>query len=225
MRSIPGGSHAEGRRAGQRYRSVVHPSRSGLEPGPARRDARMVRLAGLMNQGPGIVDATLERLQANRAAAGVPDSVLEGAADAVRFPRSLLRPALRALRSYRAATRGWSNVDRVMTETFFAELLAWSGEALEAIFEAAAPPPPPRKRAEPSETETAALWARLERRTPGQRLAMVEEIEEFQTRALAGLIAARSREISSANPDEARDLADLAHRITTKTSSEGNPVP
>jgi hypothetical protein len=154
----------------------------------------------------------------------VPDTVLEAAADAVRFPRSLLRPALRAVRSYRAATRGWSRVDPVMTESFFNELLAWSGEALDAIFEAVAPPPP-RKRTEPSEMETAALWARLERRTPGQRLAMVEEIEEFQTRALADLVAAKSREIAASNPEEARGLADLAHRIATRALSEGNPVP
>lgn len=153
----------------------------------------------------------------------VPDTVLEAAADAVRFPRSLLRPALRAIRSYRAATRGWSRVDRVLTETFFTELLAWSGEALEAIFEAAAPPP--RKRAEPSETDAAALWARLERRTPGQRLAVVEEIEEFQTRALSDLLAAKSREIAASNPEEARHLADLAHRIANRTPSAGNPVP
>lgn len=150
----------------------------------------------------------------------VPDTVLEAAADAVRFPRSLLRPALRAVRSYRAATRGWSRVDPVMTETFFNELLAWSGEALEAIFEAAAPPPP-RKRAEPSETDAAALWARLERRTPGQRIAMVEEIEELQSQALADLVAAKGRERTPTNPEEARELADLAHRISARSPAAG----
>lgn len=71
----------------------------------------------------------------------VPDAALERAAEAVRFPRALLKPALRAIRSYRAATRGWSKMDRVISETFFAELLEWSGEALEAVFTAAAPPP------------------------------------------------------------------------------------
>lgn len=114
-------------------------------------------------------------------------------------------------------------MDRVLTETFFNELLAWSGEALEAIFEAAAPPP--RKRSEPSETDAAALWARLERRTPGQRLAVVEEIKEFQTRALSDLVAAKSREIAASNPEEARQLADLAHRIANRAPSAGNTVP
>lgn len=143
----------------------------------------------------------------------VPDTVLEAAADAVRFPRSLLRPALRAIRSYRAATRGWSRVDRVMTETLFTEWLAWSGEALEAIFEAAAPPPPAPKRTEPTGTEVAALWTRLERRNPRQRIVMVEEIEEFQSPTLADLVAEKSRERAPANPEEARELADLANRI------------
>ena len=151
----------------------------------------------------------------------VPDTVLEAAADAVRFPRSLLSPALRAIRSYRAATRGWSRVDRVLTETFFTELLAWSGEALEAVFEAAAPPPPAPKRAEPTEIEAAALWTRLERRTPGQRIAMVEEIGEFQSRTLADLLAAKSRERAPANPEEARELADLAHRISARSPAAG----
>ncbi len=148
----------------------------------------------------------------------VPDTVLEAAADAVRFPRSLLSPALRAVRSYRAATRGWSRMDRVLTDTFFTELLGWSGQALEAIFEAAAPPPPPPpKRAEPTEIEAAALWTRLERRTPGQRIAMVEEIGEFQSRTLADLVAAKGHERAAAHPEEARELAKLADRISART--------
>lgn len=151
----------------------------------------------------------------------VPDTVLEGAADVVRFPRSLLRPALRAIRSYRAATRGRSRVDRVLAETFFTELLAWSVEALEAIFEAAAPPLPTGKHAEPSEAEAGALWTRLERRTPGQRRVMVEEIEEFQSRTLSDLVAAKSREISSADPAAARELADLARLIAAGAPSAG----
>jgi hypothetical protein len=74
----------------------------------------------------------------------VPDAVLDRAVNAAAFPRALVQPALRAIRSFRAAARGWSRVDRVLSETFFAELLAWSGEALEAIFTAAAPAPPRR---------------------------------------------------------------------------------
>lgn len=146
----------------------------------------------------------------------VPDAVLERAADAARFPRVLMQSALRAIRSYRAATRGWSRMDRVMSETFFAELLAWSGEALEAIFMAAAPAPPQRVRSVPSETDrelAASLWLRLERRNAGQRLAMVEEIEDFQRWALCELVAAKSIEMAPSSPANALELAELALRI------------
>jgi hypothetical protein len=54
---------------------------------------------------------------------------------------------------------------------------------------------------------------------------VVEEIEEFQTRALSDLVAAKSREIAAGNPEEARQLADLAHRIANRAPTEGNPVP
>jgi transcriptional regulator with XRE-family HTH domain len=146
----------------------------------------------------------------------VPRAVLERALEAVRFPKVLMQPALRAIRSYRAATRGWSRRDRVLSETFFAELLAWSGEALETIFLAAAPTPARRIRSVPSEVDrdlAAGLWLRLERRNAGQRLAMVEEIEDFQSRALYELVAAKSIEMAPGNPVNAQELAELALRI------------
>jgi hypothetical protein len=146
----------------------------------------------------------------------VPRAVLERALEAVRFPKVLMQPALRAIRSYRAATRGWSRTDRVLAETFFAELLAWSGAALETIFLAAAPAPAPRIRSVPSEADrdlAAGLWLRRERRNAGQRLAMVEEIEDFQSRALYELVAAKSIEMAPGNPVNAQELAELALRI------------
>jgi tetratricopeptide (TPR) repeat protein len=146
----------------------------------------------------------------------VPDIVLERAVDARSFPRILVRPALRAIRSFRAAARGWSRVDRVMTETFFAELLAVSGEALEAIFTAASPAPPPRVAAVPSAADrdlAAQLWLRLEPRNARQRLAMVQLIEEFQSWALCETVAAKSIDMAPSSPAKALELAELALHI------------
>lgn len=142
----------------------------------------------------------------------VPEVVLDRAVEARRFPRSLVQPALRAIRSNRAAARGWSNVDRALSEMFFAVMLAWSGEAVETIFAAAAPtlPTPPQWTDRP---EAASLWKRLEPRNARQRLAMVEEIEDFQSRELSQLVAAKSRDAAPGNPALAQELAALALRI------------
>jgi hypothetical protein len=149
----------------------------------------------------------------------VPDAALERALDAVRFPRSLAPSALRAIRSFRAATRGWSRADRVMSETFFAELLAVTGEAIEAIFAAVTLPPQPRESVAPS--SAADLWLRMERYDAQQRVAIVEEIEEFQTPELRDLVAAKSIEAEPSNPEKARELADLARRIAERCPTEG----
>lgn len=146
----------------------------------------------------------------------VPDVVLERAVDARPFPRILVRPALRAIRSFRAAARGWSRVDRVMAETFFAELLAWSGEVLEVVFTAAAPAPPVRVAAAPSTADrdlAPQLWLRLEPRNARLRLALVQEIEDFQIWSLCELVAAKSIEMAPSSPAKALELAELALRI------------
>lgn len=147
----------------------------------------------------------------------VPDAVLDRALGVRRFPRALVRPALRAIRSFRAAAKGWSRVDRVMAETFFAELLAVGGEALEAIFTAAAPAlPQPAPAAVPSAADRALapqLWRRLEARNARQRLALVEGIEDFHSWALCEAIAAKSRQAAPDSPAEALELAELSLRV------------
>ncbi|MES1245064.1 MAG: hypothetical protein ABUT39_25895 [Acidobacteriota bacterium] len=146
----------------------------------------------------------------------VPDVVLERAVDARPFPRTLVRPALRAIRSFRAAARGWSRVDRALSETYFAELLAWSGETLEMIFTTAAPATPQRAATAPSPMDrdlAAQLWPRLEPRNARQRLAMIEEIEEIQIWSLCELVAAKSIEMAPSSPAQALELAELALRI------------
>ena len=63
----------------------------------------------------------------------LPRQVLERAADECGFPRALLDPARRAIRSFRAAARGWSRAARVLAETFFTELLELGASALEVV--------------------------------------------------------------------------------------------
>jgi len=104
----------------------------------------------------------------------------------------------------------------MLAETFFADLLALSGEALEVIFAAGAPAAQSRVPAVPraEDREAAAgLWLKLEGRNPRQRLAMVEEIEEFQSWAVCELVSAKSIEVAPSSPAEALELAGLALRI------------
>ncbi len=149
----------------------------------------------------------------------VPEVALHRAADARQFPRELIPPALRAIRAFRAAANGWSLANRVVTETFFAELLALSGATLEAIVEpdgpsrqsilTALPPTAERDRA-------ADRWQELEPRNARQRLAAVEEIEDFHNWALCELVAAKSIEAAPSNPAAALELAELARHIAER---------
>lgn len=140
----------------------------------------------------------------------LPREVLERAADACGFPRALLEPALRAIRSFRAASKGWSRAERVLTETFFAELLELGASVLDVVLT----PEPEPAVARPEDPETLAdLLRRLERRSPRLRLVMVEEIEEFQSPPLCEFVMAKSRELESANPAEASEWAELARRM------------
>ncbi len=146
----------------------------------------------------------------------VPEVALHRAADARQFPRELIPPALRAIRSFRAAANGWSRANRAVTETFFAELLALSGATLEAIVEPAGTSRQPTLVALTQAAErnrAAELWQRLEPLNARQRLAVVEEIEDFQGWALCELAAAKSIETAPSSPAEALELAKLALHI------------
>lgn len=145
----------------------------------------------------------------------VPDAALERAAVACGLPTSLLQPARRAIRSFRAARRSWSRTDRVLTESFFAELLELGGESIEVLV-VAAPKSHSRATSSPKPEEgglAADLWVRLEPRNPRQRLALVEELEDFWSWDLCELVAAKSIEKAPSSPLEALKLAELALRI------------
>src|SRR4029434_9185349 len=99
----------------------------------------------------------------------------------------------RAIRSFRAAARGRSRAGRVLGDEVFAELIDLSRLAVDTVLGDSVPEetygkaPSPEDREKPAE-----LWARMERRTPKQRRALVEEAEEFRSWALCERVAAAS---------------------------------
>jgi tetratricopeptide (TPR) repeat protein len=145
----------------------------------------------------------------------VPQEILERAAEALDFPVNLLRPARRAVRSFRVAAKGWSRADRALAETVSTELLACTGEALEVILSSRCEPPR-RLAAVPGAADreaAAGLWLRLEPRNSRQRLAVAEELPEYQSWALCELVCAKSIETAPSSPARALELAELALRI------------
>lgn len=149
----------------------------------------------------------------------IPEEILERAAEAVGFPAHLLGAARRAVRSFRAAARGWSRADRAFAESLAAGLLACTGEALELIL--------PALRVEPSHASpdadreaAAGLWPRLERRAPGERRAIIEEHPAYCTWAMCELVSAKSVEAAPSSPSNALELAELALVIAKRCTGE-----
>jgi len=150
----------------------------------------------------------------------VPREVLERAADAADFPRYLLDPVLRTIRSFRAAAKGRSRAERVWGEAFLAELIDLRRLAMDAVL-CVAPEQPAVQPPSADDREAAAdLWAKMERRTAKQRRALVEETEEFRSWALCERVAAASREAVISDPRHALELAELALLIAELTPGE-----
>lgn len=139
-------------------------------------------------------------------------------ADAAELPRHLLKPTLRALRSFRAVRRGWSRPLRALGDRFSAELLAFAHAAVEELLPAEAPEAV-EARAPTAEDrlQVPELWARLERYSPAQRTALVEELEEFRSWTLCEKAAAESL-AAAAEPRKALDLTNLALEIAGQVS-------
>jgi tetratricopeptide (TPR) repeat protein len=150
----------------------------------------------------------------------IPEAILERAAEAVGFPVHLLGAARRAVRSFRAAVRGWSRADRAFAEPFAAGLLACTGEALEAILPPTRQPAPPAIDPQEDREAAAGLWQRLEGRGPGERRAIVEAHEAYCTWAMCELVSARSVEAAPGSPSEALELAELAVLLARRCSGE-----
>jgi tetratricopeptide (TPR) repeat protein len=62
------------------------------------------------------------------------------------------------------------------------------------------------------------LWARLERRSPSERLALVEEARDFQAWALVERLCAESERTAASDPRRAVELAKLALRAAEKVT-------
>jgi len=140
----------------------------------------------------------------------VPPEVLARAADAAGFPRYLLAPLKRSIRSFLAAAKGRSRAARVLGEGFIAELIDLGSLIVDTIAGDIDHDQPVRAPS-PEDREAAAdLWARMERRTPKQRRALVEETEEFKGWALCERAAAASAEKAASQPRQALELAQLA---------------
>ncbi len=150
----------------------------------------------------------------DRGERSVPREVLERAAGAADFPRTLLSALLRSLRSYRLSTKGWSRLKRLTGEILFTDLLALGGEAIETL--AAVSAHQPIGNTQPSaddRAEAEELWRRLSRYTPAQQQALLEETDEFRSWALCERVAATSIEMAPEDPAAALELARLSEAI------------
>jgi tetratricopeptide (TPR) repeat protein len=145
----------------------------------------------------------------------VPEPVLLRAMAAAGLSQRLLQPAKRAIRSFRVAAKGLTSAQRLLSEAFFFEFLELADEALSILAPAGRAP---RRLESPGpgsddRCPAEALWNRLQVRNPHQRLALVEELEEFQSWKLCALVAAKSIEAAPSSPADALELAHLALRI------------
>jgi tetratricopeptide (TPR) repeat protein len=139
---------------------------------------------------------------------------LETFAAAAGFPIPLLDLLLFFLRSFRVTARGRSRIDRALADGTGAELLLLLREAADLVLQPLDANRAPRLE---DRAQADSLWDRLERRTPEDRLVLVEEGREFQSWALCERVAAESVTRAANHPREALGLAELAlaiaHRV------------
>ncbi len=136
----------------------------------------------------------------------IPEEALEAAAAQANLSPPLLALALRAIRSFLQATQGRGSTGRGLAFVAALDLLPPLLEAADVVLarlRPAADDPP----------GAPALWARLERLTPAERRLVVEEGEEYQTRALHERVLAESAALAATDPRHAQELARLAARI------------
>jgi transcriptional regulator with XRE-family HTH domain len=146
----------------------------------------------------------------------VPVSALEKTADATGFPRWLLEPALRLLRSFRAASRGKSRPARMLAQVSVVELFPLAAQALDLILEPLTAEAARPERTGPESAEL--LLERLKRRTERQRRLLVERVPEFQNRALAELLTRESLRLAPDRPEESQEWANLAVLVAERVS-------
>lgn len=150
----------------------------------------------------------------------VPVAALEKTADVTGFPRYLLEPALRLLRSFRVASRGKSRPARTLAQVSIVELFPLAAQALDLILEPLAAEADRPERTGPESAEL--LLERLKRRTERQRRLLVERVPEFQDRALAELLTRESLRLEADHPRESQEWAALASIIADRASTTLN---
>lgn len=161
-----------------------------------------VELAHALGVSPSVITMWERRTRA------IPRWRLEQLFDVAGFPRALITPSLRTLRSLTRAAQGRSRADRPFEIAVAASTLPLILTAADLILEPLFPSGEAVVRDDPQDQ-----WESLKRRTQEERLLLVEEGEELQTRELAELIAAESAAHSMENPREAAEWADLARRV------------
>lgn len=139
-----------------------------------------------------------ERLERLIAAMGLPPETIDGVLDCLASVRSASRapvdPGDRFAATRRRIDEVAARFGRLAADFSRSALtlLTVEGEALRG-----------RQRAE-------MLWARLKRRTPAERRALVEDGRDYRHWALCERVAAESRAVAANHPREALGLAELA---------------
>ena len=141
----------------------------------------------------------------------IPRQALEKTAHLRDLSGPLLDQLLREIRSFLQVSQGRSRAGRALAAAVAVDLLPLLMEALDVVLS-----PWFEEAGEPAEVEE--LWTRLEKRTPAQRLLIVEEGEEYQTPALHDRVLAESA-ARAAEPRAAQELAELAARIAELAGS------
>jgi transcriptional regulator with XRE-family HTH domain len=136
----------------------------------------------------------------------VPAEVLEEAAAQANISRPLVALALRAIRSFLQATRGRGRDGRGMEVVLALDLLPVLQASMDVFLA-------PLRSAADEPVEVEELWAFLKSRTAAERLLLIEEGEEYQTRALHERVLAESAALAETEPRHAGELAHLAARI------------
>jgi transcriptional regulator with XRE-family HTH domain len=148
-----------------------------------------------------------------------PEAALETTADVTGFPRHLLDPALRLLRSFRLAARGKSRPERTLAQVSLGELFPLLDQAIDLILEPLAAKRRPKRpvRSVAADRELAeSLLERLKQRTERQRRLIVESVPEFQERALAELLVEESLRLAPDHPAESKEWANLAALVAER---------
>jgi tetratricopeptide (TPR) repeat protein len=142
---------------------------------------------------------------------------------ATRIPLSAVRAHLPALRRLRSLAE-----DRSMPVHEAATIARIVGNAVESILRLEEPylcgraetgelPMSPPQAADRLQAED--LWVRLERWPRSTRLALVEEVPEFRSWALAERLCAESIQMAG-DPQQALELAELALRVAERVTGE-----